>query len=64
MAKKTQKRTFDDVLAFLNPDKSVVVILRNESGHERAVDVRIGDRQIAGSMEADSFNTLLLRRDG
>jgi glucosylceramidase len=44
--------------------KIVVVILRNESGYERAVDVRIGDRQIAGSMEADSFNTLLLRWDG
>jgi glucosylceramidase len=55
--------TFDDALAFLNPDKSVVVILRNESGHERPVDVTIGDRKIAGSMEADSFNTLLLRRD-
>lgn len=56
--------TFDDALAFLNPDKSVVVILRNESGYERPVDVTIGDRKIAGSMEADSFNTLLLRRDG
>jgi glucosylceramidase len=56
--------TFDDVLAFLNPDKSVVVILRNESGYERPVDVTIGDRKISGSMEADSFNTMLLRRDG
>jgi glucosylceramidase len=42
----------------------VAVILRNESGYERPVDVTIGDRKIAGSMEADSFNTLLLRRDG
>jgi glucosylceramidase len=56
--------TFDDALAFLNPDNSVAVILRNESGYERPVDVTIGDRKIAGSMEADSFNTLLLRRDG
>jgi glucosylceramidase len=55
--------TCDDVLAFLNPDRSVVVILRNESNHERAVDVTIGDRKISGSMEPDSFNTLVLRRD-
>lgn len=53
--------TFDDVLAFLNPDQSVVVVLRNESGYEKAIDVSIGSRKIAGSMEADSFNTLLLR---
>lgn len=55
--------TCDNVLAFLNPDKSVVVVLRNESNHERAVDVTIGERRIRGNMEADSFNTLVLRRD-
>ena len=52
--------TFDDVLAYLNPDQSVVVVLRNESGYEKAIDISIGSRKVAGSMAADSFNTLLL----
>jgi glucosylceramidase len=54
--------TFDDVLAFLNPDQSVVVVLRNESGYDKAIDVSIGSRKVSGSMAADSFNTLLLRQ--
>lgn len=53
--------TFDDVLAYLNPDQSVVVVLRNESAYEKAIDVPIGSRKVAGSTAADSFNTLLLR---
>jgi O-Glycosyl hydrolase len=52
--------TFDDVLAYLNPDQSVVVVLRNESDYEKAIDISIGARKVAGSMAADSFNTLLL----
>ncbi|GGA74243.1 glycosyl hydrolase [Edaphobacter acidisoli] len=53
--------TEDNALAFLNPDKSLAVILRNESAYERPVNVAIGERTIAGSMEPDSFNTLLVR---
>lgn len=52
--------TFDDVLAYLNPDQSVVVVLRNESNYEKAIDISIGSQKVAGSMAADSFNTLLL----
>lgn len=55
--------TFDDVLAYRNPDKSVAVLLRNESPRERAVDVMIGGRTVSGSMPPDSFNTLLVREE-
>jgi len=54
--------TFDDVLAFVNLDGSVVVLLRNESARERTIDVTIGERKIYGTMAADSFNTVVLRR--
>jgi glucosylceramidase len=53
--------TCDDALAFVNPDGSVAVVLRNEGPQERTVDVRIGGQTIAGSMPPDSFNTVLLR---
>ncbi|WP_263382285.1 glycoside hydrolase family 30 protein [Granulicella arctica] len=57
----TTDGTCDDVLAFLNPDRSVAVILRNESSLERPVDVTIGDMKVPGTMQADSFNTLLIK---
>lgn len=52
--------TFDDVLAFRNPDKSLVVILRNESSRESPVDVNIAGSKIWLTLPPDSFNTLLV----
>lgn len=56
--------TFDNVLAFLNPDGSVAVIGMNESPYERPVTVTIGARKVAISMEGQSFNTLLVPAAG
>lgn len=53
--------TFDDALAFLNPDRSIVVVLRNESSYERSIDLTLGNRKISGFMPPDSFNTAFLR---
>ena len=53
--------TFDDLLAFVNPDKSVAVILRNESAHDRPIDITVTGKTIQGMMPPDSFNTLLLK---
>jgi glucosylceramidase len=55
--------TFDDALAFLNPDRSIVVILRNESAQGRAIDLTIGENKISGLMAADSFSTVLLHHN-
>jgi glucosylceramidase len=55
--------TFNDALTFLNPDCSVVVILRNESAQEKAIDLTIGETKIMGSMAADPFNTLVLHQN-
>lgn len=52
--------TFENALAFVNPDKSLAVILRNESSRPVAVDIAAGARTIAVTMPPDSFNTLLL----
>jgi glucosylceramidase len=53
--------TCDDALAFLNPDRSVIVVLRNESPQPRAIDLTIADNTIRGTMPADSFNTVTLQ---
>jgi glucosylceramidase len=52
--------THEDALAFVNPDKSFVVVARNESARERALDIRIGDKTVQVLMAADSLSTLLL----
>ncbi len=53
--------TFDDVLAFGNPDKSVAVILRNETARESQVDVNIAGAKTFLTLPPDSFCTLLLK---
>ena len=55
-----ETQTYRNALAFVNPDQSVTVVLRNESSPERAVSVTAGAQRIRISMEADSFNTVLL----
>jgi glucosylceramidase len=52
--------TFENGLAYLNPDRSVAVILRNESDRERPINVSVGEQPIAATMPPDSFNTLLI----
>ena len=53
--------TFDNLLAFVNPDKSVAIILRNESPHDRPIDITVAGATIPGMMPPDSFNTLLVK---
>ena len=53
--------TFDDLLAFRNPDTSVAVILRNESERESMVDIAINGTKTYLKLEPDSLNTLFLR---
>jgi glucosylceramidase len=54
--------TFDDLLAFRNPDKSVVVILRNESNRESLVNVAINDTKNYLRLQPDSLSTLVVSR--
>ena len=51
---------FTDLLAFVNPDKSVVVALANESNDSRAVSIRIGNRVYRPVLPAQSVSTILI----
>jgi glucosylceramidase len=53
--------TFDNVLAFQNPDKSVVVVAQNADAAARTVTIRLGQRVFTPQLPADSFSTLVLR---
>ena len=48
------------LLVFGNPDQSVVIAMQNDLGQELPVRVKVGDKVIASTLEADSFNTFVV----
>ena len=52
---------FNNLLAFRNSDKSVVLVLRNESPNEQIVHVKIEGYVISPKLDGDSFNTLIIK---
>ena len=52
---------FKNLLAFVNPDKSVVMILQNENETEKAINIKIENKNISIVLEPDSFNTILVK---
>jgi glucosylceramidase len=53
--------TCDDALAFVNPDGTVAVLLRNELPHPQSVQVQVGGRGVEVELPADSMGTLTLK---
>jgi glucosylceramidase len=51
---------YENLLAFANPDQSVVIMTQNDLGQELPIRVKVGDKVIASTLEADSFNTFVL----
>ncbi len=52
---------YENLLAFANPDKSVVIVMQNDLCQELPVRVKAGDKVIAVTLPADSFNTFVVR---
>jgi glucosylceramidase len=50
--------TSDDAFAFLNPDGTTVLLLRNELPHPQMVQVQMPDRAFAIQLPPDSIGTL------
>ncbi|MFI5136354.1 MAG: glycoside hydrolase family 30 beta sandwich domain-containing protein [Sphingobacteriales bacterium] len=50
-----------NLLAFKNPDHSIVVIIQNDSETDKKFELKIGNKIIAPLLKADSFNTLVLK---
>ena len=50
--------SFDDALSFINPDGSVVALLRNEAAHPQRVAVRCGSVDCSFDLPADSIATM------
>ena len=53
--------TCDDALGFLNPDKKVVLLVRNTLRREQLVEVHVAGRSLALKLAPDSISTLALK---
>lgn len=50
-----------NLLAFKNPDKSIVIVIQNDSDADKTVTLKIGSKTIAPLLKADSFNTFVVK---
>jgi glucosylceramidase len=50
----------DNMLAFKNPDNSIVVVVQNESQADKQINIKIGSETISPLLKADSFNTFVV----
>jgi glucosylceramidase len=53
--------SFSNLLAFVNPDNSIVIIVRNDEKQDKNVRIKIGDKEINPLLKADSFNTFVIK---
>jgi len=53
--------TCDDSLAFVNPNGTAVLLLRNESAHPQLVQVQVRERAFVVEMPPDSLGTLSIK---
>jgi len=51
----------NNLLAFENPDHSVVIVIQNDGDADKTVTLKIGNKMIAPLLKADSFNTLMVK---
>jgi glucosylceramidase len=50
----------NNILAFVNPDGSIVLVVRNEEKSDKKINIKIGSKEISPLMKADSFNTFVV----
>ncbi len=50
-----------NLLAFKNPDKSIVIVVQNDSKTDKIVKLKVANKLISPLLKADSFNTLIIR---
>lgn len=50
-----------NILAFVNPDKSIVVVVRNGEKVDKRINLKIGKIAISPLLKSDSFNTFVIK---
>ncbi len=52
---------FNNLLAFVNPDKSIVLVAQNESNELQKLTFKLGKNTFSGELKPQSFNTILIK---
>lgn len=52
--------TFNNMLAFKNPDNSIIIVAQNEGDADKTISIKVGDKIISPLLKADSFNTFVV----
>lgn len=60
-AKRLQTSGYEDLLAFKNPDGSVVIVTGNFDNTDKPITIRVNDKQICPVLTAGSLNTLVIK---
>ena len=50
--------SFDNLLAFKNPDLSIILVLQNDKNEDQQVTVKIDENSLSVILKADSFTTI------
>lgn len=53
--------TFHNLLAFVNPDKSIVIVVQNEMSETREITFKLGTKTFSATLEPKSFNTISIK---
>jgi glucosylceramidase len=60
-ATRLQTSKYANVLAFVNQDKSIALVLYNDSKQDKTMRIKVGDKMISPLLKGDSFNTFLIK---
>jgi glucosylceramidase len=52
--------SFTNLLAFENPDKSIAVVIHNNSDQVKSVSIKVGRKSIKPELKPNTFNTFLI----
>jgi glucosylceramidase len=52
---------FDNIIAFENPDKSIAILVYNDSSEQKNINIKIGGKTINPSLKPNTFNTFLIK---
>jgi len=58
--KVTTSGEFNDLLAFVNPDKSIVLLVRNADNQEKNINIEINGKVLSPTLKANTINSLLV----
>ncbi|SHE70340.1 glycoside hydrolase family 30 beta sandwich domain-containing protein [Flavisolibacter ginsengisoli] len=61
LKKGTSSGEFSNLFAFVKPDKSLVVVVHNETGTDKLLQIKLSKRSIRPLLKAHTFNTFLIR---